>query len=402
MSGDRQQDEKDFLLQLYGTPRKEPNPLFRKLVKDQMRTGCDFDEALDRAIDAYAERGLEVFEQKDSGNSFAINDPVTKALLKGERGDILLGTSDTGEAAVFSIIDGFITPYEKDIAESISKFKLDGQVTERGKVYCTLGQLYRAMRHGAGTQSPTQSQKEALLAAVKAMAQEDRKIAFELSDYLKIWGGFETDGGRLRIVSFDEFKGRIRGQKDWLLVFDETPIICAISERLRMGEIIPQSVKAIQQQRFYLEYKKPTKSGRPTTRRSFSSNEERKTFCKRNGLTNADIVSYGEELQPYALSEQRIAIRQTIFTFVFSYLRARTVGKPHSNKLPFSAIWERCGCNVGTRQQLKQNKEIVAVICEHLKREGVITAWSEYKNTGSKKPDGVQFSIAKAITEGAT
>ena len=384
-----------------GTPKQAPNPVFWELVKKEMEAGGDLEDAIERATAKYAKSGLEVFETKDSGNNYINDSPVVKALLKREKGDVWLGTNEeTGETAIFSIIDGYITPYEKEIAESISKFKLDGQVTSKGKVYCTLGQLYRAMRHGAGTTRPTPDQREALLTAVKEMAKEERKIAFELSEYLEIWGGFETDGGRLRIVSFDEFRGRIRGQKDWLLVFDETPIICAISERLRMGEVIPQSVKAIQQRRFLLEYKTPTPKGNETTRRSFATNEERRAYCRRKGIGKDDIVSFSEELQPYALTEQRIAIRSTVFSFVFSYLRARTQGKPHSNKLPYSAIWERCDADVGTRQQLKQHREIVAVIFDHLQREGVITSWSEYLNTGSRKADGVQISVAKAI-EGA-
>lgn len=34
---------------------------------------------------------------------------------------------------MMTIIDGYLTPYEKEILETIMKYKQDGQVTQKGK-----------------------------------------------------------------------------------------------------------------------------------------------------------------------------------------------------------------------------------------------------------------------------
>lgn len=95
------------------------------------------------------------FCPQDSGNNFINQSAATKALVNREKGEIYLGTNpESGEAAIMQLISGYITPYEKELLECVSKFKYDGQITENGKIWFTLGQLYRALRHGAGTTSP--------------------------------------------------------------------------------------------------------------------------------------------------------------------------------------------------------------------------------------------------------
>ena len=372
-------------------------------VADALGLPDDDPKTLDIAKEEYAKNGLAIFEQHDSGNNYINNNPVLKALLTRSQGNVFLGTNDeTGEALIMTINGGYLDDYESDIMECIAKFKNDGQVTKKGKIYCTLSQLYRAQRHGAGTTRPTKEQRAELLKAVKAMASEERKIdfdlSFSLSGVMPNGDNAEFDGGAVRIVGFDEYRGKIQGQRDTLLIFDQTPILNEISEYMRLGEIIPQEIKAITQPRYFLEYKDET--GQSVTR-SFETNESRRKYCIKNGINKADITAHYEKMSNYKLTKQRIAIRHIIFNFAFSYLRARQAGKPHSNKLPYAAIWERSQTDITHREQLKRNKAAVAVIFDHLQRVGIIGRWTEYYNVGSTKPDGVQISIAKELKGGA-
>lgn len=350
------------------------------------------------------EQTAQEMTTKDSGNSYINNNPVVKSLVKRERGDVFLGADpETGEALIFTLYDGFLDPLEADILECILKFKVDGQTTKSGKTCCTLSQLYREQRQGAGTTRPTKEQRDTLLQQLKEMAREERKVDWGLSSPVQLARMFpelagidqETERVRLRLVSFDEFYGKINGKKDWLLVFDDTPFMNRFAEMLRTYEPVPKELKAIKYIRYDLQYKK----GGKIASKSFTSNEERRDFCKRRGIKGDDIVTHDDVLTTYYMTDQRIAIRYTIFLFVFSYLRARTAGKNHSPKLPYATIWERCHCNVNTSQQLKQNKDIVRIIFNHLERCGLIK-WKEYYNVGSKKADGVEISIPKALKEG--
>lgn len=339
------------------------------------------------------------FRTSDSGQNFINDSPVLKRMMNGaEKGEIQLGTNpETGEAAVFTLLGGYITPYEKEIIECVSKFKVDKQLTDKGKIWFTVGQLYRAMRHGKGTTSPTTEQRNALMSALTELSRPERKLTFKLNEYLKTWGGFETNGGRLRIIGFDELFGKIRGQDDILIILDDTPIICAVAENLHMWEPIPQSVKAIQQPRFTLSYI----DGKKTVTRSFATNEARRKYCQKNGITAQRIVEHSEKMKPWALSESRIALRSVLLTFVYGYIRTRQNGGNHSNKLPYETIFERCGISEH-HEARKRAKADIAVILDHLVNtvEG-LQRWTLYTNKGSTEPDGVQISIAKLLDEGA-
>lgn len=344
---------------------------------------------------------LMKFIPRDSGQNFINQSPATHALVKRETGEIFLGTNpENGEVAIMTLLSGYLKPYEKEILECISKFKLEGQVTENNKIWFTLGQLYKALRHGAGTSSPQAEQKEALLNALIELSNDSRKITFKLNDYLRVWGGFETNGGRLRIIGFDELYGKIRGQEDILIMLDNTPLICAIAENLKMFEVIGQEVKAIQQRRYTLTLKKTISiNGKAVKKRSFASNEERVKFCKKYGVTKAQIETHEETSKPWKLSENRIALRAVILDFVYRYIRARSIGRNHSNKLPYKTIFERCEIDVNTRVTVKRVKDDIAVILTHLVNcEGLpeLKSWSEYKNKGSKQADGVKISLQLA------
>lgn len=286
----------------------------------------------------------------------AINqDPFTKALLQRKQGAIYAGTSpDTGEIAEINIVNGYITPYEKEIIESIAKFKADGQTTERGKTWFTLGQLYRAMRHGAGTTSPLKTQKETLLQALNELERPERKIFYSLNEAVQTWGGFDKIGGRIRVISFDEEYGKYRGQEDILIILDNTPIICEIAERLKMVETIDQSIKAI------ITYKE------------------------------------GQKPRKWNLTENRIALRSVILDFVYTYIRARAANKCQSNKLPYKKIFELCKIDTKSRETTKRAKKDIAVILEHLKRCEALPElkdWKEYTNKRSTAADGIEIFL---------
>ena len=320
------------------------------------------------------------FTSKDSGLNVINASPVTVDLMRGNTGDIKLGVNpQTGEAAIFTILGGYITPYEKEIIECISKFKIDGQLTENGKIWFTVGQLYRAMRHGAGTQSPTKEQRAEIMAALTELSEPDRKLTFKLNDYLRVWGGFETNGGRLRIIGFDELFGKIRGQEDILIILDDTPIICAVAENLHMWEPITQEIKAVKQLRYYIKFLEDGK----TKKRSFDTNEKRRKFCADNGITAADIIEHGEHVEPWALSTNRISLRSALLTFVYGYIRARAASSNYSDKMPYEMLFERCGIDEH-RQKRKNAREDIAVIMNHLTNTvDELQAWGTYQNKGT-------------------
>ena len=108
-------------------------------------------------------------------------------------------------------------------------------------------------------------------------------------------------------------------------------------------------------------------------------------------------------MKPWALSDNRIALRSVILSFVYSYIRARAAGKPHSNKLPYSAIFERCEVDTNSPETVKRAKNDIGVImnhltaCQHIKE---LKSWNEYTNKGSKKPDGIEISLRLPEIEG--
>lgn len=334
-------------------------------------------------------------QQRDSGLAFVNNSPVVKNLIKRERGEITLGKNEeTGELAIFTLLDGYLTPYEREGLECIAKFWLDGQVTKDGNIWHTVGQLYRAMRHGANTQSPTKEQRDAIMEMLNGL---ERKVTFKLNDYLKVWGGFETNGGRVPLLSFSEFFGKIRGQEDLLVVHSNISIVTLLAKNLQMYERPKQELKAIKQTRYTLELKEPLQiGGKPVKKRSFDSNEARVKFCKKHNITREQIADYGEVAKPWALSENRIALRAVLQDFVYSYIRARAARppKPHSNKLPFSAIFERC--SMTHHETIKRAKADIAIILDHFIACGELPelkGWALYTNKNSDTPDGIEIYI---------
>lgn len=299
---------------------------------------------------------------QDSGLAIINDSPVVKKMLrpeaeKNKAEPVILSHR---ENAVFTLMEGYIKPEEKAILEAIAKHKLDGQIDQKGRIFCTVGQIYRALRGGV-KKSPTQAQKIEMMEQLKEMAKDERKMQFEMSEYLLHWGDFESNGGRLGLIHYDEFFGRIKGQKETLIVFYETPFLNMIAENLKMQAIVNQEIKAIK-------------------------------YTAKDGT-----------IKNYPLSTKRIALREVIFTFVFSYIRARTKtatspATPHSNQLPYKKIFELC--NISDRKDISRQKEAIWTIFEHLKSKGIIAEWKEYSNlTSNGKPDGIQIKVSKEVLQ---
>ena len=342
---------------------------------------------------------LDDLHSFDSGLTVINDSPVIKSLIKGEVGDIVLGKNDeTGETAIFTLMEGYLTPYEKEVLECISKFRHDGQVTERGdRTWFTIGQLYRAMRHGPGTTRVTKEQRKALLKTLSDLSDDNRRIKFKVNEYLKVWGGFLTNGGRLRIIGYDEYFGKIRGQEDLLIVLDNTPIICALAENLNMYECPPQEVKAIEHTYYSLKLKKPLLiEGKAEKEYDFASAAECDEFLRLHDIRQKDIVKQGESTEAWPLSENRIALRNVLSTFVYGYIRARAANKPkpYSNRLPYSTIFERCSINSGNREVVRRVKNDIQVIMDHfVKNIPELKIWREYMKRYSKSVDGIEIFV---------
>lgn len=322
----------------------------------------------------------------DSGRSYILDNPVIKKITRNKDESkekiesILLSKR---ENAMMTIIDGYLTPYEKEILETIMKYKQDGQVTQNGKIFCTVGQIYRGVR-GGGEQSPTKYQKEDILNDLRQLEANNRKISFQLANAQKIFEEFEMEGGRLRILSFDEFWGKIRGQNETLIVFDDTPLLMMISEKLGMFESVSQDIKRIQEEYWTLTLDNGNIIKGNTI-------ECQKHLIKQ-GLSKKNIIKSDKVLKNMPLSKKRIALRNVIISFVWSYMRARSaeVPKSHSNKINFADLFNKC--QIGNTWQEKERARFTTyLIFDHLKRHEVIKSWTEYYNSGSKQSSGIQF-----------
>lgn len=294
---------------------------------------------------------------KDTGKNWTNTSPLVPALFGNKSSlktkDIYLGKSkETGAEAIFSLLSGYITPYENEIIDCVTKFRRDGQVTEDGRIYFSLGQLFRAMRHGAGSTCPTQAQQAALAADLEALR---RDITFKLNEPLKVWGNFIATGGTYPILQFAKVFGRkINGNEidTMYIVSNDMNIVNDISERLHMGQSVSQEVKAI----------------------------------KKDG-------------KPWKMYKRQVAIRNYLWNRILSYIGARASGKNYSPCIPYSSIFEVC--EIGSnRETQKRSKDDIATILNYWQQQGILESWQEYTNTDSRKPDGVQIRIPEKYIEG--
>lgn len=324
----------------------------------------------------------------NSGRSYILDNPAMKRITRtreesSERIDNIVLSGR--ENIVMNIVDGYLTPYEREIIEAIMKCKQDGQVTQKGKIFCTVGQIYRSVR-GGGDIRPTKEQKEDIMNDLRELEASGRKIGFELVNAKTLFDEFALEGGRIRILSFDEFWGKIRGQDEMLIVFDETPLLIMISEKLGMFESVSQEIKHIQEEYWTLKL-----DNGEVIKGTVAECQKK---LNKLGMSRENIVQSDKALRTMALSKNRIALRNVIISFVWSYMRARGSNPPkaHSNKINYTDIFNQC--EIGKTWQEKDRAKIaIRSILDHLKRHDVIKSWCEYTNQNDNSPSGIQFFI---------
>lgn len=304
-----------------------------------------------------------------------LNRPKEKANEKIE--DIKISKYDNNSVTINS---GYMDGIERSYLEAIAKFCFDGQITQDGRPFMTLGQLYRALRGGID-QSPTKAQKEGMLAVLNEMERPERKIDFEFKQAVSINNEIEHTGGRRRIISFDEDRVKIRGQSDTVIVFEKTPYFVALTKEYKMYESMPQEFKQVKADNWilYLENGKTIKG--------------LERYCKRK-LKNQKILKTEKTFKPLKLSDPRIALRDNIQNRIWHYMRARGAKPPQpcSNQINYEDLFELCG--IGKDPNQKENAiDFIFAVMEDLQRNGVVSRWQEYQNIGDKKTSGIEFYV---------
>lgn len=318
----------------------------------------------------------EIFEGLNSGNETGIaycNDsPFIKALTKRGSGE------DVSKVTIvkkndLTIKSGEMQMFQKELFDDIIKAKREGKVTKSGWIYFTTGQCHKWISGGA-EKNPSPEQTESIIQGLTEMGNNRIEYMTEKSlaellrlDSEEVIPGFKFSGGvnaqlyEVRFYSGTEFRGQTC--KDSVLVtirFNEE--VEKLLDRVGGAEPLREEIKRIQ----YVDPK-----------------------------TGA--------LKTWSLGKkyERTALRTCLLNFVVSYTRARTPtptspAKPYSNKLPYDQIFALCCIDVSHNQKRKRKIEDIAIILDHFQRVGAIARWKEYKNRGSKRPDGIQIFIDDA------
>lgn len=311
-------------------------------------------------------------ESNETGIAYCEDNPLIKALLKRE------GT-ETTKLTVFNANDltikqGAMQMYQKELFDNIMKAKREGKVTSSGWIYFTTGQLNKWISGGAKL-SPSKEQTSYNVEMITEMG--NTRISYmtdkSLADLLgldvgeeipgfKFTGGVNAQFYEVRFYSGTEFRGQIC--KDSLLVMVKlNEEVEKLLDGLNWYEPMPEEIKRIQ------------------------------------------CVGKTGELKNWPLTKERITLRTCLINFVVSYTRARTPtpnspAKPYSNRMPYKKIFEACGIETDHSTKRRRKIDDIAVIMDHLQREGMLSAWREYTNRGSKKADGIEIFIAKEMLEG--
>lgn len=280
---------------------------------------------------------------------------------------------------------GYVEGIERSLLKALGKCIYDGQITSDGRPFASMGQIYRALR-GGGEQSPTKAQKEELLKALREMENPDRKIDFDLAEAIKIYEGVDFTGGKVRILSFDELRLKIRGQADTVAVFDRTPALLGIAKYYGTYETIPQHIERVLEEIWTLKIDNgETIKG---------TERDCKKKIARLGITKANILQANSELKPMNLRAKRIALRDEAYSKVWKYMRALGAKQPKllSNKINYKNIFEVCGIG-NTYNQKDRAKDALISMFKHLQRNEVIDGFKEYTNRGDKETSGIEFYI---------
>jgi len=187
-----------------------------------------------------------------------------------------------------------------------------------------------------------------------------------------------------------------------LIVFHNTPFLVELLDRLQFCETLDQEVKEIKEYRYTLTLKEPiTINGKRAKSRSFKSNEQRRAFCAKHGITKENIADHGEALRVWPQTGGRIALREALTEFVFDYINARGAGRNVSNRKPYKDIFEHCGISTANRSTVKCAKEDIAVILDYWTKSELVPwlkGWAEYTNKRSTKPDGIEIYLERSGT----
>ena len=303
---------------------------------------------------------------QETGIAYIVDNPLLKELVKRgatqQQTDSNIKVISEGDLTVKK---GDLTIYQNEILNNLAKCKKEGlQVLKSGKCYLTVGQLYKWISGGA-KDSLSEVQRNELINALSEMRGKGLKYSTseELADILGIeldaeLAEFKVEEADEQLISCNFYTGTIRGQKSTLIVFEFARIINNMLDCLPWYEPMDQEVKRVQ----YIDSK--------------------------------------GKLKDWNLTKERIELRTCVYKFVFSYIRARSVGSGYSNKKTYASIFEECQIDVSHRQKRQRRLQDIAVILDHLKMKGIISGWEEYANRGSKRPDGIKIRVAKEIVEG--
>lgn len=297
---------------------------------------------------------LEEFSPEFYNRALIDRSPIMRNLVERNNKPFLLNRND---GITLEIVDGYLTNFEKEILEDITLCILEGRVTEKNRVIIPICRLYEMMRGGHG-KKPSKKQQTALLERLNEL---ERKIEIIANKEIKLPEKYfgedaTTTGGKFWIITFDEIYTKNKGQPTTYLMLPNVPLICGLLYEFGMFETVSEELKAIK------EYN-PSKN------------------------------SY----EPVILTDQRIAIRQIVFSFVFKYRRARENGNLCSNRLNYKTIFQEFNIKPNDRKTPKRIKDFTSIILDHLVKCEVIANWNEYTNKGSKKPDGVEVYLERMV-----
>lgn len=237
-----------------------------------------------------------------------------------------------------------------------------------GNTVFTSPMIYKALRGGADV-FPSPKAQEQLDQILKGLRRIFIKVKMEDENEIKNlaaekWTGFYE--GDDALLDFNYLKGMINGQLANTYVLKPRqllgktngtnqityePLLLTLTKSLNHYEMLPESVLNV-------------KVFEPKT------GKDRRVQID---MPKAVLVSY--------LIDRIIIMR-----------RAKGIV---SDKIPYSVIWEQSEINSASRQQIKRNKDFVAIVLNHFKREGFIYDWKEYA-TKAEECAGVQISMPKA------
>lgn len=324
-------------------------------MKDKENTGALILEDIEAAslFDSVATHELEA---RDNGYTFADGSKHMRELMRTcNTGAVMLGDK-LREASISFSTSSAITPMEYNVLRSIMAFYKSGQVTDEGNVYFTAGQMYRKIRHGAGSGSLPANrapQKE----IEKTLEQLERRITMHFSEgafaWIKLDGEnvrFEGRTARLNILQYTPIDGRLNGKEETLYIINNLPVICAITEQMNQGELLPQSYLGIQQ-------------------------------------------ATGKGWKRYYLTEKRINVRTVLEMWILQAYRARDARKVISLKKPYQDIMQESRSqDTNKARAIEDIKETVRIILDWWQHAGFIAGWGVY-STATERERGVYIEL---------